>query len=76
MDKIEDENIRTTIGFRTLDRWLIEMNDCMSVGSENKSIYYNTVAEIAQFQFVRVGHFIDRHHLWNQFYTEDAQGKR
>jgi hypothetical protein len=76
LDKVEDEHSGKTIGFSTLDLWVVEMNNCRSVDPENWSAYYNTQAEIAQTQGLRLFHFLDRHHLWDQFYTEEARGKR
>jgi len=46
------------------------------VGRENYSTYRNTAFEIEAEMNVRVGRFLKRHNLWNQFLAEDAQGKR
>ena len=64
------------VSYKELMKWQVEMIDCRQVDAENYSTYRNTAFEIESEMNVRVGRFLERHHLWNQFLAEDAQGKR
>lgn len=52
------------------------MINCLNVDPEFHNQYYNTVGEANTERLVRLEHFLDRHHLWDQFNAEDIQGKR
>jgi hypothetical protein len=56
--------------------WAKEMSECEKVDPELHNRYYNTLGEASSEQIIRLENFLDRPHLWDQFYAEDAQGKR
>ena len=74
--KIEDETMAASIDFLQLRKWSMEMFDCISVDPERQDPYFTTDAEITTRQEMRLENFLERHHLFNQFLAEDAQGKR
>jgi len=60
----------------TMRAWGVEMTQCRDVDPSNHSKYYNTEAEIATDEMLRLRHFLDRHDLMEKFFEEDAAGKR
>jgi hypothetical protein len=64
------------VGYKELFGWAKEMSECEKVDPELHNRYYNTLGEASSEQIIRLENFLDRHHLWDQFYAEDAQGKR
>ena len=56
--------------------WSVEMGQCKDVDPGNRFKYYNTQAEIATDEMLRLRHFLDRHDLLGKFIEEDAAGKR
>jgi hypothetical protein len=63
------------VSYDELEGWGYEMSDCIAVDPEFTKEYYNTLAEAATGQLIRMERFLDRHNLWGQFGAEDAQGK-
>ena len=56
--------------------WSDEMRDCRTVDPQFYWQYYNTSSEIESVMELRFLNFLIRHNLLNQFYAEEAQGKR
>jgi hypothetical protein len=63
-------------GIDTLLAWQDEMGECMEVDKQNRALYINTLAGIRDEMGIRYMHFIERHHLSEQFNAEDAAGNR
>ncbi|MFI5103193.1 MAG: hypothetical protein ACHP9V_07490 [Terriglobales bacterium] len=74
--KVESETSVVSVSFNELHGWLSEMMECKIVDPPRIDQYYNVAAEINSEQLLRMQYFMDRHHLYNQFLSEDAQGKR
>jgi hypothetical protein len=74
LSKLEAESI-VLIDFRELSDWSREMRQCMGLDQKFEDRYYNTVAEANFAKATRFANFLDRHNLYEQFLTEDAQGK-
>ena len=75
--KLEQPNDGTaTVGYNELSGWFREMKDCRKVDPDSELSYYNTTGEINSELIMRLVRFLGRHHLWDQFLAEDAQGKR
>jgi hypothetical protein len=74
LSKLDAESI-LLIDFRELNDWSREMRQCMGVDRKFEDRYYNTVAEANFAKARRFANFLDRHNLYEQFLTEDAQGK-
>jgi hypothetical protein len=73
---VVDRNRQTLPDYKGLEKWDREMSDCEKVDSDNQWRYYNTRAEIAGEEIVRLTNFLDRHQLLGKFREEDAAGKR
>jgi len=58
-------------------RWK-EMYDCKRLDSsrDQRSVYEMVMHNSISDQEVRMVHFLERHHEWDQFVVEDAAGKR
>ena len=52
------------------------MEQCEQVDSHNKASYYVVAGGTRGKQATRMGHFLSRHNLYDQFSAEDAAGKR
>jgi hypothetical protein len=74
LSKLDAESI-LLIDFRELNDWSREMRQCMAVDQKFEDRYYNTVAEANFAKARRFANFLDRHNLYEQFLTEDAQGQ-
>jgi hypothetical protein len=74
LSKLDAESI-LLIDFRELNDWSREMRQCMGVDQKFEDRYYNTVAEANFAKARRFANFLDRHNLYEQFLTEDAQGE-
>jgi hypothetical protein len=66
------DNVR----FEELQGWFLEEVECQTVDPHFQVQYYNTAAEITALEMMRLKHFAGRRNLYDQFLTEDAQGKR
>ena len=53
-----------------------EMITCNDVDPPHTTDYYNTASLNMAAIATRMGHFIQRHQLWDKFLEEDAAGKR
>ena len=53
-----------------------EMAECEKVDSSGLNRYYNTMGENNAEKVLRLRHFLERHNMYQEFLTEDAQGKR
>lgn len=62
--------------FRILSQRVSEMQQCASVDSKNRIQYYITGEGTQSEQAARLGHFLSRHSLYDQFLQEDSEGKR
>src|SRR6266852_4491831 len=71
LDKLEQTTGPMPEDYRTLNAWSHEMNDCKSVDSENKRLYYNVAGEIQAERVIRLADFLDRHDLYAKFIEED-----
>ena len=65
-----------TVSFRELSDRGRDLFYCMHVDPEWKNVYDLGVGTIDATQLKRLLNFLDRHHLYDQFIAEDAQGKR
>jgi hypothetical protein len=74
--RLEDLPAIKSVSYKELGNWLVEMGDCEHVNPENQvSVLQHNKAEINAQRVMRLEHFLDRHHLYDQFLAEDAQGK-
>lgn len=63
------------VGFTQLRDWGVEMLKCSDVDPGGRLRYFATSSMIQSRLITRYNDFLTRHHLYDQFLAEDAQGK-
>jgi hypothetical protein len=76
MAKLQRDHGTDDVTVKALWAWEHEMGQCMDVDRPNHSKYYNTEGEATAQESLREMDFIVRAGLRDQFFAEDAAGKR
>ena len=63
------------VSFTQLRDWGVEMLKCSDVDPGGRLRYFATSSMIQSRLITRYNDFLNRHHLYDQFLAEDAQGK-
>ena len=63
------------VSFTQLRDWGVEMLKCSDVDPGGRLRYFATSSMIQSRLITRYNNFLNRHHLYDQFLAEDAQGK-
>jgi hypothetical protein len=63
------------VSFTQLRDWGVEMLKCSDVDPGGRLRYFATSSMIQSRLITRYNDFLTRHHLYDQFLAEDAQGK-
>jgi hypothetical protein len=64
------------VSAKELAVWVKEMGECQKIDPALREAYARTRCEAIGAQAIRLFRFIQRHNLIDQYFAEDAQGKR